>query len=259
MNGAKLLIEVASKEVGYLEKRSNASLDSKKDNAGLNNYTKYARDLFPSLQGQYWCDMFVDWCFVQAFGKIKARLLLGGFSAYTPDSAEFFKVKGRYYKSNPKEGDVVFFRNTKRIYHTGIVSAVMGDGFDTLEGNTSDGNEVIPNGGSVCRKHYKMGDSKIDGFGRPDWSIVEQKEAYKIGWNRDSNGWWYADTTSTYFKKCWKVINGHKYYFNPDGYAVTDWNEIDGKWYYFEPRKGHDYECALYVSDKDGVQKVGEF
>lgn len=40
---------------------------------------------------------------------------------------------------------------------------------------------------------------------------------------------------------------------------MTNWHEIGGKWYYFEPRAGHPLECALYVSDADGAQRVGEF
>ena len=55
------------------------------------------------------------------------------------------------------------------------------------------------------------------------------------------------------------VINGHRYRFNQDGYALTDWHEIDGKWYYFEPRTGHPLECALYVTDRDGAQDIGKF
>ena len=50
-----------------------------------------------------------------------------------------------------------------------------------------------------------------------------------------------------------------KYYFNEDGYALTNWHEIGGKWYYFEPRPGHPLECGLYVTDANGVQDVGNF
>lgn len=82
---------------------------------------------------------------------------------------------------------------------------------------------------------------------------------YTVGWNHDENGWYFADTTTTYHKSCWQIINGHKYYFNPDGYAVTGWQEIAGNWYYFEPRSGHELECALYVSDHDGAQYIGAF
>ena len=60
MKAAEKLIQIARAEIGYLEKTSNKDLDSKTANAGSANYTKYARDLYPSLQGQAWCDMFVD-------------------------------------------------------------------------------------------------------------------------------------------------------------------------------------------------------
>ncbi|MDR2025190.1 MAG: CHAP domain-containing protein, partial [Hungatella sp.] len=128
----------------------------------------------------------------------------------------------------------------------------------TIEGNTSSGAEVIANGGAVCLKEYALINSRIDGYGRPDWSLVEQPE-YTMGWNHDNNGWWYADTKTTYYKFCWKLINRHWYYFNQDGYAVTGWQVIDGKDYYFEPRAGHPLECAMYVTDNTGAQYIGEF
>lgn len=258
MTAIDKVISIAQREVGYLEKRSVDMLDSKTGNAGDANYTKYARDVYPSLQGQKWCDMFVDWCFVEAFGKVLARQLLGGFSAYTPDSATYFKNRGQYHKSNPQRGDQIFFRNSQRICHTGIVTKVSGGRVYTIEGNTSNGTEVVANGGAVCEKSYLLTNSKIDGYGRPDWNIVDSKK-YTVGWNHDSTGWWYADTESTYLKTCWRVINQHKYYFNNDGYAVTGWQEIDDKWYYFEPRSGHPYECALYLTNSSGVQDVGTF
>ena len=61
MSAVEKIIEIAKVEVGYLEKKTKSSLDSKTDNTGSNNFTKYARDIYPSLQGQAWCDMFVDW------------------------------------------------------------------------------------------------------------------------------------------------------------------------------------------------------
>lgn len=259
MKAVGKILSIAQAEVGYLEKKNNSQLNSKTANAGMNNYTKYARDLYQSLQAQPWCDMFVDWCFVQAFGSIAAKQLLGGgFSAYTPTSAQYYKNKGRYYKKEPQIGDQIFFKNSTRIYHTGIVTDVTLTKVRTIEGNTSGGVGVEANGGGVFAKEYSLSDTRIDGYGRPDWNIVEQPE-YAVGWHKDSNGWWYADTKSTYYKSGWQVINGHKYYFNPDGYAVTNWQEIDGHWYYFEPVAGHPLECALYVSDINGVQMVGSF
>ena len=50
MKAAEKLIQVAEQEVGYLEKKSNKDLDHKTANAGSNNFTKYARDLYPALQ-----------------------------------------------------------------------------------------------------------------------------------------------------------------------------------------------------------------
>ena len=90
-------------------------------------------------------------------------------------------------------------------------------------------------------------------------ALVTRPTEYTKGWNHDKKGWYFADTKTTYYKSCWQIINNHKYYFNPDGYAVTGWQEIDDKWYYFEPRAGHNLECALYVSDHDGVQYIGAF
>ena len=258
MKSIDKVLSIARQEIGYLEKRSNSQLDSKTANAGSNNYTKYARDLYPSLQGQPWCDMFVDWCFVQAFGRVAAQQLLGGgFSAYTPTSAQYYKTKGQYHKNSPQPGDQIFFRNSQRICHTGIVDEVTMTKVRTIEGNTSDGSEVIANGGAVCCKEYSLDNRRIDGYGRPDWSLVEQPE-YEIGWHHDSNGWWYAYSTTEYYKECWQIINHHKYYFNPDGYALTNWHVIDGKDYYFEPRAGHPLECAMYVAP-DGEQYIGEF
>jgi glucan-binding YG repeat protein len=86
---------------------------------------------------------------------------------------------------------------------------------------------------------------------------VERPE-YEVGWHHDSNGWWYAYSTTEYYKECWQIINHHKYYFNPDGYAMTNWHVINGKDYYFEPRAGHPLECAMYVAP-EGEQYIGEF
>lgn len=80
-----------------------------------------------------------------------------------------------------------------------------------------------------------------------------------IGWNKTQYGWWYQWENGSWPRECWQTINGHRYYFNADGYALTDWHEIDGHWYYFEPRPGHPLECALYVTNENGVQTPGTF
>lgn len=259
MRAYEKVIEIAKAEEGYMEKKSNKDLDSKTANAGHNNYTKYAKDLYPDLQAQAWCDMFVDWCFVKAFGKVDARrLLCGGFSAYTPTSAQYFKDRKQWFTKDPKPGDQIFFKNSYRINHTGLVTSVTPTMVYTTEGNTNPGVDVVENGGQVAPKSYAKDNLRIAGYGRPDWSLVEVPE-YELGWHEDSNGWWYADSETTYYQDTWKIINKHKYYFNKDGYAVKGWQEIGEKWYYFEPRKGHPFECAVYATAPDNSQDVAEF
>lgn len=182
-NYASAVIKIASDEVGYLEKKSNKNLDDKTANAGSGNYTKYGRDmhkLYPSVMNfpAAWCDAFVDWCFQKAYGVSNAKGLLGGnFNDYTPSSAQLYKNKGAW-GSTPKIGAQIFFKNSTRICHTGLVY-----GFDekyvyTIEGNTSGASGVIANGGGVCRKKYLLTNSKIAGYGYPkyDKEPVKEKE-----------------------------------------------------------------------------------
>lgn len=167
----KKLISTASAEIGYMEKASNKNLDDKTANAGKGNYTKYARDLVkligsPYTQGAAWCDMFVDWCFVQTFGKDNAKKMLGGWSAYTPTSADLYKKAKRFYQS-PSVGDQIFFKNSERINHTGIVANVTSANVITIEGNSSN---------KVQSRSYSLKDKSIVGYGRPNWSVVATKK-----------------------------------------------------------------------------------
>ncbi|MCM1232643.1 MAG: SH3 domain-containing protein [Ruminococcus flavefaciens] len=169
------VLKIAEAEVGYLEKKSNSQLDDKTANAGSNNWTKYGRDLIKEIGSPYsngcaWCDMFTDWCFIKAYGKERAKELLGGWSAYTPTSAQYFKNMGQWYTNNPKIGDVIFFKNTTRICHTGIVYNVDSQKVYTIEGNTSGASGVIANGGGVCKKSYALSYANIAGYGRPKYN-----------------------------------------------------------------------------------------
>lgn len=174
------VIRVAVAEEGYLEKKTNSQLDSKTANAGSNNFTKYARDYYKhtgiNAQGQPWCDVFVDEMFITAFGVEGARKLLGGFSAYTPTSAQYFKNMKCWYTKNPHPGDVIFFKNATRICHTGIVTRVDGQYVYTVEGNTSGASTVVANGGGVHQKKYLLTLSKIAGYGRPAYDTAPAPE-----------------------------------------------------------------------------------
>lgn len=170
------LIQTALQEEGYLEKKSNADLDSKTKNAGDKNYTKYWRDLCPSLQANYWCAAFVAWCFQKAYGRSMALKLLcaekTGYSYYTPTMANYFKAQGRFFTSNPQRGDVIFFKNASRICHVGVIIKVDSKYVYTIEGNTSSTSGVVANGGSVSQKRYLLTNSRIAGYGRPNYALL---------------------------------------------------------------------------------------
>ena len=181
-NTVDKVISIALAEVGYLEKKSNSQLDNKTANAGYNNYTKYGRDmhaLYPAVMDfpAAWCDCFVDWCFQKAYGVSNAKkLLCGNFDDYTVNSALLYKKKNQYYTSNPKKGDQIFFKNEKGgICHTGLVYNVSSTHVFTIEGNTSAGTSVVPNGGGVYQKSYLLTNSRIDGYGRPKYDTKESK------------------------------------------------------------------------------------
>lgn len=179
MQAVNKIADVARGEIGYLEKKSNSQLDSKTANAGSGNYTKYARDMMKYSAGIFangyaWCDTFVDWCFVQAFGAEKALKLIHGWSAYTPTSAGYYRNAGQWH-SKPQKGDQIFFKDSKgTICHTGLVYDVDSEYVYTIEGNTSSASGVVANGGAVAKKKYALGYSLIAGYGRPDYAPVEE-------------------------------------------------------------------------------------
>jgi len=162
------VILIAKNEIGYLEKKSNSQLDSKTANSGSANYTKYWRDVKPSYQGQPWCACFVSWCFMKAFGLNKAKKLLKHWPyVYCPTMSGLFTLN-----ANPKVGDIVIFKHNDTFTHTGLVTAVVGDRFYTIEGNTSGASGIIANGGGVCAKSYLNSQMPGTKFCTPDWKIV---------------------------------------------------------------------------------------
>lgn len=174
------LIEIAESQVGYLEKSKEAYkadpsvLDSFKDGAGSDNYTKYARDLWDvkyfnsSKQGTAWCSTFVSWCFVQAFGKEKALKLQcqpskGNCGAGCEWVKKYYKGRGRWV-TIPSVGSQIVFDSEQGVgQHTGIVVEVGENNITTIEGNTS---------GGVHTRSYSKTNPKISGYGLPDWSIL---------------------------------------------------------------------------------------
>ena len=79
-----------------------------------------------------------------------------------------------------RRGDIVCFYRNGEFVHTGIVTSVSGDRFETVEGNTSGGSSVISNGGGVCKKSYY--NSKLPGtkFVRPSYESAEPCELTNV-------------------------------------------------------------------------------
>lgn len=198
------VILIAKNEEGYLEKKSNSQLDSKTANAGSANYTKYWRDVKPSYQGQPWCAAFVSWCFMKAFGLEKAKKLLKHWPyVYCPTLGNLFTRN-----ANPKIGDIVIFYHNGTFTHTGLVTAVIGDRFYTIEGNTSGASGIIANGGGVCAKSYLNSQMPGTKFCTPDYSIVSDVVTPAKAENTSSN------TTQI----------GEKYMFEPKTVKAGDKN-----------------------------------
>lgn len=177
MTAIEKVIEIAANEVGYLEKKSNASLYDKTANAGSGNYTKYWQDISPVYQGQAWCAAFITWCLTKAFGKDIASKMLGHYpyiSCITGKSKA--QQQGRWV-SAPTVGAIIIFGNSAGTpSHTGMVYSFDGSTVYTIEGNTSGGSTVIANGGAVCKKSYSRSYSRILGYWNIDYSLVESED-----------------------------------------------------------------------------------
>lgn len=172
----KKVLDIAKSYIGYLEKASKENLDEPKANVGSGNYTKFARDFFPELQGLEWCCMFVYACFAYAYNPIMAQNLLSGtktakcsilYEAMKKDNQEILE----FHKA--EKGDLIFFHKDGRINHIGIISDISNNRIETIEGNTSTGNNVVINsGGGVYQKYYDIANARIYGITRPKWEII---------------------------------------------------------------------------------------
>lgn len=209
------VIAAATAEIGYLEKKSNKQLDDKTANAGSKNYTKYGRDLVRWLGAAtgdtfginyQWCQQFIEWIFIIAYGQDAAYKLLGGWTAYTPTGSGYFKDRNQWITKGPQRGDIIYFRNSERIHHVGIVTGADREKVYTIEGNTSGASDVVSNGGGVCAKSYDLSNSRIAGYGRPaygdqkgdNWGVMDNRtfirnmyvsELYREPKEEEINSW----------------------------------------------------------------------
>lgn len=108
-----------------------------------------------------WCACFVSWCADQC-GYIDSGVV-PKFS-YCPTGAAWFESRGQFRDGNyvPAAGDLIFFDWGKDgiIDHVGIVESVMDGRINTVEGNSRN---------SCARRTYSIGDSRIYGYGVPQY------------------------------------------------------------------------------------------
>lgn len=176
---AAKVVEVAKSQIGYHETGK--------------NITKYASDFdnkYPDFynykkQGVEWCDMFVDWCFITAFGESNALKLTcqpkksaGAGCIY---SYGYYKKKGQVGKE-PKIGSQVFFGSAENnLSHTGIVVDVKDGKVFTVEGNAND---------QVSALSYPINSSRIFGYGYPKYDNAPetpQKPSEQLPTTKDIN------------------------------------------------------------------------
>lgn len=159
-------IRIARNEIGYFEKITNDKLDSKTENAGDGHYTKYARDLdvigFYNTSQNGINDVFVPWCFVQAFGADAAKEMCGIPDDACADYDSAIKYYGQLYHE-PKVGDQVFFYCDGVISRTALVELV------------ANGSIYVIGLGEfgICRTFYDINDKSIAGYGRPKYDKPE--------------------------------------------------------------------------------------
>lgn len=183
------ILKIAEAEDGYCEKSKSAVkkdrsvLYKKEAGAGSDNYCKYWEEMKKEWHGQPWCLCWINWIFKEAYGEKQAKKMLcttGEWTYYTPTAANYFKKKNQWKTKNPKVGDIIFFKNSTRICHVGLVVKVTDSYVYTIEGNTSGASGVVRNGGMVYgHKKYSLSYSKIAGYGRPDYDVEEKKETSK--------------------------------------------------------------------------------
>ena len=65
-------------------------------------------------------------------------------------------------------------------------------------------------------------------------------------WKQDASGWWYQNDDGSYPTNTWKEINGKQYYFDNNGYILTNTSTPEG-WKLASDYDG--YSCVILYYD----------
>lgn len=173
---ANKVINTAQSQIGYQESG--------------NNHTKYASDLGFG-QNQAWCQTFVCWCFVQAYGRdAGVSLMCGYMGASTMECKDRFASKGQLVQV-PQPGDI-WWRKRSGGGHVGIIVSARLNGnsivINTVEGNTSppssggsewNGDGVYPKTHTITNGRDENGNQSW--FGRPAYDGQGSNNPYVGG------------------------------------------------------------------------------
>ena len=155
------IVEIASKEVGYIEKASDKDLDSKTLNSGDRDYTKYGK-WFGSNPGP-WCAKFICWAYNEV-GLLNIIKKTAGCSTLL----SFFKKNNEFHDRNykPEKADIIFINWDSKSTpdHVGIVKKVDSKRVYTIEGNRNN---------KVSEASYLLNDTRILGYGTPKFPKYE--------------------------------------------------------------------------------------
>lgn len=120
-----------------------------------------------------WCSIWICWLFCQLIGPERALKFLGcpkpsdNCAASCSYLWKYLTALG--WKVNTSEGEPgdIIFLNTKKAKcgHIGMIEAVEGGKYKTIEGNKSD---------KVARGSYTTSSASIYGICRPKWSEIEE-------------------------------------------------------------------------------------
>ena len=151
---------------------------------------KYYPDLYWGDKTKVaWCDVFVDWCMIQAFGYENACKITnqgkgydgkrdnrGGAKTYYKydssndhNSEAYYKQMGRllYPKdTSPRKGDQVFFTYE----HTGLIVGSKLDGRGNIVYSVAEGNT-----GKQVKINEYTGTGSFRSFGRPNYASLQNK------------------------------------------------------------------------------------
>ena len=248
-------VEIAAGYIGYHEKSEHyykqygdLCLSPFDKYCGNGNYTVFAK-IVGHENGLPWCQTFVNFCFLAAYGRDIADKLLNGLlhSPSTMTIKNAFVANGQIVPlSSARNGDLVF-RARNGGGHVGIVEENRNGVLVTIEGNTDAGQLNSSDGGSVARH---IG-ANWQWCCRPDWSL--------IGWHWvQSNGKWFYQTFDGQNTYGWRLITEtdnkdrrHWYYFDKTGTMLTGLQIINGHYYYFQPSGG--LEGALCKTGTSGA------